>query len=177
MTTKEWLNSYRGLMKKAVLIQQTIDSIVAQIGTGPSDDGQPKGTGLSDQTGRLASALADEERKQDLILRDALEKLNEIQQMIFRVSDVIFMTLLYDRYVLLMQWSEITDDLHYRNDQYVRGKLHSQALYAIEEVMTEDERERIKQAPREGQNTKSRPDREPDAGSIPGQEHDGDVPL
>lgn len=177
MTTKEWLNSYKWLMTKAIKLQQTIDSIVAQIGTGPTDDGQPKGTGLSDQTGRLASQLADETMKLEQILTDALDRLQEIQDVIFRVPDVIFMTLLYDRYVLRMQWADITDDLHYRNDQYVRGKLHSQALYAIEEVMTEDERERIRTAVRKGQHPEGRPADEPDAGGVPEAEDVCDVSL
>lgn len=177
MTIKEWLKSFRRLTRKVELMQATIDKIQAQIGKGPQSDGLPRGSGLSDQTGRLASQLADAKIRQSRILAEAIDRAAEIQDAIFRVEDVIYMTLLYDRYILLKPWTDITDDLNMRNEQYVRGKLHSIALHEIEEVLTENERRHIEELTGKGEAAKEGPDREPDAGEVSGPAAAGDVPV
>lgn len=131
-SAKQYLIQYRLLISKIKAIERDIDRLVAEIGGGSiSSDGQPHGTGIDDQTGRIATRLADLKRERMMWLTESIEIRDEIDRTILQVGDPIYLKLLHDRYVLLMSWDAITEDLHMYNEQYVRGKLHSKALSAV----------------------------------------------
>ena len=54
--------------------------------------------------------------------------------------DPIYGKLLYDRYIMFMSWSEITDDLKYSDETHVRGRLHSRALQSVAEWVPNETR-------------------------------------
>lgn len=134
MTTKEYLCGYKRMIKRIRILEQSIDKLISEIGGGSIGirDGMPTGTTLSDQTGRIAVRLAELKEKREAMRLAAVEIRDEIEDVILAVEDPIYMQLLYDRYVRLMSWNDITEDLRLDNDQYVRGKLHSKALDAVE---------------------------------------------
>ena len=135
MTIKEYLNSYKRIVIRIRVLERDIQKLAAEIGGGALRmDGMPHGSNLSDSTGQIAVQLADmKARRMDMLL-EAYEKRDEIEDVILAVSDPIYLQLLHDRYIRLMNWNDITDDLHLYNDQYVRGKLHQKALFAAEEI-------------------------------------------
>ena len=136
MTVKEWLEQYKRIVAKIRVLERDIEKLTAEIGGGSlKTDGMPHGTSLSDSTGDIAARLADIKRKREQMLLEAVDRRDEITQVILRVTDPIYMKLLYDRYVELMSWDEVTNDLGLYNDQYVRGKLHSRALNVAEEIL------------------------------------------
>ena len=136
MTTKEYLNSYKRIIAKIRVLERDIEKLTAEIGGGSlKSDGMPHGTSLSDSTGDIATRLADIKRKREQMLLEAVDRRDEITQLILKVQDPIYMKLLYSRYVELMDWNDVTEALGLYNDQYVRGKLHSRALDAAEEIL------------------------------------------
>ena len=135
MTIKEYLLSYKRIVVRIRVLERDIQKLSAEIGGGAMKmDGLPHGSNLSDSTGQIAVQLADMKHKRMEMLREALQKRDEIEDVILAVGDPIYMQLLHDRYVRLMNWGDITEDLNLYNDQYVRGKLHQRALFAAEEV-------------------------------------------
>ena len=135
MTIKEYLNGYKRIVIRIRVLERDIQKLVAEIGGGALKmDGLPHGSSLTDTTGEIAVRLADMKAKRMDMLLEAYEKRDEIEDVILSVPDPIYMQLLHDRYVRLMNWNDITDDLHLYNDQYVRGKLHQKALEAAEEI-------------------------------------------
>ena len=139
MKAKEYLVQYKLMVVRIRALERDIERLVAEIGGGSiNNDGLPHGTGIGDQTGRIAVRLADLKREREYWLRESIEKRDEIDRTILRMTDPIYLKLLHDRYVMLMDWNAITEDLGLVNDQYVRGKLHGKALLAVLEVMDEE---------------------------------------
>lgn len=138
-SAKQYLIQYRLLISKIKAIERDIDRLVAEIGGGSiSSDGLPHGTNIDDQTGRIAVRLADLKRERMMWLRESIEIRDEIDRTILQVGDPIYLKLLHDRYVLLMSWDAITEDLNMYNEQYVRGKLHGKALAAVWQVIEKE---------------------------------------
>lgn len=143
MKAKEYLVQYKLMVARIRALERDIERLVAEIGGGSiNNDGLPHGTSIGDQTGRIAVRLADLKREREQWLRESIEKRDEIDRTILKVTDPIYLKLLHDRYVMLMDWAAITEDLGLFNDQYVRGKLHGKALLAVWDIMSEEDKKR-----------------------------------
>ena len=137
MNAKEYLNQYKKLNIKVELLNRDIEKILSEIGGGSISLGIEKvqTSVKGDQVERLAIQLADLKTDREFILAECIRKLKEIERTIFRVEDPIYQKLLHDKYISLMNWQEITEDLGYNSDEYVRGRLHSKALQAVEYIL------------------------------------------
>lgn len=134
MTAKEYLNQYRRLTVAQQRLRREIEAIESQIGGNVHGDGTPHGSGVSDLTGALAAELADAKKAYIIAETDAWRKRLEIVQTINAVKDSVHSLLLYDRYVRLMRWDEVAEDIH-ANESYTRGRLHGAALKAVQEIL------------------------------------------
>lgn len=134
MTAKEYLNQYRRLTVAQQRLRREIEAIESQIGGNVHGDGTPHGSGVSDLTGALAAELADAKKAYIIAETDAWRKRLEIVQTINAVKDSVHSLLLYDRYVRLMRWDEVAEDIH-SNESYTRGRLHGAALKAVQEII------------------------------------------
>ena len=125
------------LVVKIRILEQDIDKLIAKAGGGSvsGGDGLPHGNTTTDQTGAIASRLADIKAKRDSMLFDSIVARDEIEQTILKVPDPVSMQLLFDRYVKLMRWNDVAEDLHIYNEQYVRGRLHGQALAEVQKII------------------------------------------
>lgn len=125
------------LVVKIRILEQDIDKLIAKAGGGSvsGGDGLPHGNTTTDQTGAIASQLADIKAKRDSMLFDSIVARDEIEQTILKVPDPVSMQLLFDRYVKLMRWNDVAEDLHIYNEQYVRGRLHGQALAEVQKII------------------------------------------
>lgn len=134
---KIYLSRYKILVVKIRILEQDIDKLIAKAGGGSisGGDGLPHGNGTTDQTGAIASRLADIKAKRDSLLFDSIVARDEIEQTILKVPDPVSMQLLFDRYVKLMRWNDVAEDLHIYNEQYVRGRLHGQALAEVQKII------------------------------------------
>lgn len=139
MNAKDYLTQYRKLKIKVELLNRDIERILSEIGGGSISLGIEKvqTSVRGDKVERLAIQLADLKTVREYYLAECIRKLNEIEWTIFKVEDPIYQKLLHDKYVSLMNWAEITEDLGLANEQYVRGKLHSKSLQVVEEILHE----------------------------------------
>lgn len=137
MNAKEYLSEYRKLNIKIELLNRDIEKLLSEIGGGSISLGIEKvqTSVKGDQVERLAIQLAELKTEREAILALCIRKLDEIERTIFRVEDPVYQKLLHDKYISLMNWSEIAEDLGYNSEEYVRGRLHSKALQAVEFII------------------------------------------
>lgn len=138
MTAKEYLRQYRKLTERIRQLDMSIEKIEAELqGTsGSGGDGTPRGTAISDPTGRFAVELADMKQRRVRLREEAWRKRDEIEAVIREVDDPVCSRLLYDRYILCMQWEEIAEDIHH-DPMYTRARLHGRALQKASQCITE----------------------------------------
>ena len=110
MRAKEYLRQYEDLDKKAryfkeeyELETEKIDAIGSTLGGEP---GMPHGTGISRKTEDKAIRLADAAMKWKIAELDAIEKRQEVFEVVSRVKGVEG-EVLYQRYIALNKWEQI----------------------------------------------------------------------
>lgn len=136
-TIKRYLSEYRRLTEKIRQLNEDIAAVEAEIGAkaiGDSDGVQF--FDLTDPTAKLAIRLVDIRNHKETIRTLAWQRREEIVRVIDGVQDTLQSRLLYDRYVLLMTWEQVADDVHV-NEVYARGRLHAAALDSAEKVYDE----------------------------------------
>ena len=141
MTTKEYLRQYRKYNETVRQIEAEIKALEAEIDSINSvGDGGVSGGTTSNRTERIALRLVEMKDRWLGAYWEAVAKREEIEGVILMASDPIYGRLLYDRYILFMSWSEITDDLKYSDETHVRGRLHSRALQSVAEWVPNETR-------------------------------------
>ena len=137
MNIKEYLNQYRDMMRlisnldaEITELSERLTSIKSTIG-----DGMPKAPSPSNSLERLHATLSDKIREKRSLRFQAEWKRLEVEEVIDAVSDPVYHRLLRDRYSNLLDWSDVTANLHYKSIPYVRGARHKQALKAAQEIL------------------------------------------
>lgn len=130
---KKILNEYRRLTEKIRQLDEDIDSIHIELRASGSDTEPVKSYSLSDPTAQLAVRLADLKTHKETIRALAWQKREEIAELIADVPDTLQSRLLYDRYIKLMTWREVAEDI-YVSEEYARGRLHAAALTSAERI-------------------------------------------
>ena len=137
MTTKEYLKQYKRMTEILRQIDSEISALEIEIDSVSVGDGI--GGGNPNRTEALALRLVEMKSRRERLRLKAWAKREEVEDVILKVSDPVYGRLLYDRYILFMGWSEITDDLHYMDDSHVRGRLHSKALMSAANYIPNEE--------------------------------------
>lgn len=141
MTTKEYLRQYRKYNEIVRQIDAEIKALEAEIDSINSvGDGGGHGQNVSNRTERIALRLVEMKDRRTEAYWNAWAKREEIENVILMAPDPIYGKLLYDRYIMFMSWSEITDDLKYSDETHVRGRLHSRALQSVAEWVPNETR-------------------------------------
>lgn len=131
---EKYLNEYRRLTEKIRQIDEDIESIESEIGAKSIGDGGGVQTSeVTDPTAKLAVQLADIRIHKDSIRAVAWQRREEIVRVIDGVQDTLQSRLLYDRYIKLMTWREVAEDI-YVSEEYARGRLHAAALTSAERM-------------------------------------------
>lgn len=135
MTAKDYLLQYKRAKKRIKSIENTMMELETAItSTASALDGMPRGTDLSDKTGRLASAMADKQVELYWAQVDAFHIMCQVSDAIGRMQDEEHMLLLTMRYINGFTWERIAVEMD-RTYQWVAGPLHSYALQDFEKVM------------------------------------------
>lgn len=134
---KRYLNEYRRLTEKIRQLDEDLEAIESEIGAKSLGDGAGvQFFDLTDPTAKLAVRLADIRLHKETVRSIAWSRREEIVRVIDNVQDTLQSRLLYDRYILLLTWEQVADDIHV-NEVYARGRLHAAALVSAEEVYKE----------------------------------------
>lgn len=132
MKAKDYLRQYEELNRRALRLKQEyqteLDKIDA-IGSTLASDGLPHGSGVSRKTEDKAIRLADKAKAWKAAELDALEKRQEIFELINSVPGVEG-DILYERYINLRHWEEICVLVHYSWVQ--THEYHKRALRIIQ---------------------------------------------
>ena len=135
MTAKEYLRQYEELNRKAeqhrqeyLLEMERIDAI----GSTLAGDGQPHGSGVSKKTEDKAIRLAEKAMRWKMAELDAIEKRQEIYELISQVKGVEG-DVLYQRYINLRKWEEVCILVHYSwKGVHI---VHRRALMLVQQIL------------------------------------------
>jgi len=134
MKAKEYLRQYEQLNNKAQRLRQEYETELDQIdaigSTLSGEPGMPHGTGISRKTEDKAVRLADKAMAWRVAALDALEKRQEIFEVIYDVEGPEG-EVLYERYINLRQWEEICVLKHYSWTQM--HEYHKRALAIVQD--------------------------------------------
>lgn len=107
-----------------------------------ASDGMPHSHTASDKLALMAAEIDDIERTTELRIQSLIQLTKECQRIMCEVANKIesipvrnqtdehCKELLRYRYIDLMRWTEIENEMNY-GSQYIRGKLHSRALSLV----------------------------------------------
>lgn len=137
MNIKEYLNQYRNMMRLIGNLDAEINELSERLTSVKSTigDGMPKAPSPESSLERLHATLADKIREKKSLRFQAEWKRLEVEDVIDAVTDPVYHRLLRDRYSNLLDWSDVTANLHYKSIPYVRGALHKQALEAAAKIL------------------------------------------
>jgi len=135
MTAKEYLRQYEELNRKAeqhrqeyLLEMERIDAI----GSTLAGDGQPHGSGVSKKTEDKAIRLAEKAMRWKMAELDAIEKRQEIYELISQIKGVEG-DVLYQRYINLRKWEEVCILVHYSwKGVHI---VHRRALMLVQQIL------------------------------------------
>lgn len=138
MTAEEYLKQYRELNRKAqrykAEYQTELEKIDAIGSTLAGEPGMPHGTGISRKTEDKAIRLADKATKWITAELEAIEKRQEIFELIHDI-DGIEGDILYERYINLLTWEQIAERLYYSDSGLYYA--HQRALAIVEGRLNE----------------------------------------
>ena len=126
MRAKEYLRQYEYANRKAERLKaeyeaelELVDSVRSTLG----GDGMPHGSGISKTAEDRAIRLADKAMCWKVAQLDALEKRQEVFELIHGIEGIEG-DVLYEKYIKLRTWEDIADTLHYsvRGVQYAHGR-------------------------------------------------------
>ena len=132
MTAKEYLKQYEYADRRAKRLKAEYEreqQLIDAIRSASDNDGMPHGSGISKPTEDKALRLADKRLKWIDAELDAIEKRQEVFELIYNI-DGIEGDVLVERYVNLRKWEEICILVHY-SWQGVH-KVHKRALGIVE---------------------------------------------
>jgi len=132
MTAKEYLKQYEYADRRAKRLRAEYEKeqqLIDAIRSASDNDGMPHGNGISKPTEDKALRLADKRLKWIEAELDAIEKRQEVFELIYDI-DGIEGDVLVERYVNLRKWEEICILVHY-SWQGVH-KVHKRALGIVE---------------------------------------------
>lgn len=135
MTAKEYLRQYEYADRRVRRLEAEYEQemlMVDAIRSASDNDGMPHGSGISKPTEERAIRLADSHLRLIQARLDAIEKRQEVFDLINSVEGVEG-TLLFERYINLRKWEEICFHLHYS----WKGihKVHRRALNIVDEML------------------------------------------
>lgn len=140
MKAKEYLKQYEELERKAQSFKTEYEIEISKIdaigSTLSGEPGMPHGTGISRKTEDKAIKLADKAMRWKIAELDALEKRQEIFELICKVDGIEF-DILRERYVNLHKWEEICVLIHMSWTQ--THEHHKRALILVQRIIDKSE--------------------------------------
>ena len=130
MKAKEYLDQYRKLTTRIRILEREIEMVQEE---SAKMDGQPRGSDISDNTSRLALKLAEMGDELAGMKRDALIKREEIRKTIEEVQNDAYSELLYLRYIELLTWDGVADQMVYSWRHVLR--MHDKAIQEVEKKL------------------------------------------
>lgn len=138
--TIKWLSQYRNINNRIKSLKEQIASIreraTAVTQNYASDGGRGKGK-VSDKVGEAAIQIQSVQEQIDKELQKSIAIEFEIRTAIEKVDNILYKTLLEERYIMCKSWWEIAINLNYTADHcrsYLLDRALSEIVFANEIV-------------------------------------------
>jgi len=136
MTAKEYLKQYEEYDRRARRYKAEYEreaELIDAIRSPSGSDGMPHGNGISRTTEDKAIRLSEKRMRWVSAELDAIEKRQEVFEVINRVPGIEG-ALLYERYINLKSWEQVAEAID-RSDKWCRTRLHSNALQIVKIIL------------------------------------------
>ena len=128
MTIKAFLKLYQQAMREVSCLDCEINELWNRLtSVTAGGDGMPHSHDHESKT-KLHAIMADKVKEKEKKKAQAEDIMLEVLEVIDKVKDPVYRQLLFERYIQDKTWEQITVDLRYTSEEYVRGELHGKAL-------------------------------------------------
>ena len=135
MTIKEYLMQYQRLTWEIERLDRDIKAIEDSIDDMSTNyDGLPRSSKISKRPEEIAVRLTTAKNKRLKRKQRAIRFRQQISDNISKIDNAMLSQLLYDRYIELMTWEEVAEDIE-MSERWTRTELHSRALKALAKIV------------------------------------------
>lgn len=152
---KDFLRQHELSRAKIETLEQEIANLYESTISAPIGDGQPRGTDISDSTGKLASKIADMRSETEYLWEQQQRIRRRVESVLLRLEDTNDFRVCWKRYIDLKKWDEIAEEMEFttRTVQWIHGR----ALLEVQKILDAEQEETLKDLKEPKKSGKSRP--------------------
>lgn len=133
-TAKQFLNRHRLATAKIRALEREIANLYESTISAPIGDGQPRGTDISDSTGKLAAKIADMRSETEYLWEQQQRIRRRVEGVLLRLEDTNDFRVCWKRYIDLKTWDEIAEEMDVTTARTVQ-RIHGRALLEVQKIL------------------------------------------
>ena len=139
MKAKDFLKRHAASQYKILALEAEIDKLYQTNIKSPANDGQPRGTDISDGTGSLAAKIADMKEDIEWLWQQQQKIKWQVERTIYQLDSPEQFRVCWLKYIELKDWSEIAAEM----DKTARTvqRIHGNALLSVQAIIDQMESE------------------------------------
>ena len=133
MKAKEFLKRHAASQYKILALEAEIEKLYQSNIKSPANDGQPRGTDISDNTGSLAAKIADMREDIEWLWQQQQKIKWQVERTIYQLDSPEQFRVCWLKYIELKDWSEIAAEM----DKTARTvqRIHGNALLSVQAII------------------------------------------
>ena len=131
---KDFLRQHELSRAKIETLEQEIANLYESTISAPIGDGQPRGTDISDSTGKLASKIADMKSETEYLWEQQQRIRRRVESVLLRLEDTNDFRVCWKRYIDLKTWDEIAEEMDFTTARTVQ-RIHGRALLEVQKIL------------------------------------------
>jgi DNA-directed RNA polymerase specialized sigma24 family protein len=133
MKAKEYLRRHAGSQLKIKALEEEINRIRESGLQSPANDGQPRGTDISDTTGRIAAKVADLCSDVEFLWEQQNRIKWQVERALYSLENPEQFRVCWLKYIDLKEWAEIAAEMD-RTERTVQ-RIHGNALQEVQKYI------------------------------------------
>ena len=138
---KDFLRQHELSRAKIETLEQEIANLYESTISAPIGDGQPRGTDISDSTGKLASKIADMRSETEYLWEQQQRIRRRVESVLLRLEDTNDFRVCWKRYIDLKAWDEIAEEMDVTTARTVQ-RIHGRALLEVQKILDAEEEDK-----------------------------------
>lgn len=133
MKAKEFLKRHAASQYKIMALEAEIEKLYSSNIKSPNNDGQPRGTDISDSTGSLAAKIADMKEDIEWLWQQQQKIKWQVERTIYQLDSPEQFRVCWLKYIELKDWTEIAEEM----DKTARTvqRIHGNALLSVQAII------------------------------------------
>ena len=133
MKAKEFLKRHAASQYKILALEAEIEKLYQSNIKSPANDGQPRGTDISDNTGSLAAKIADMREDIEWLWQQQQKIKWQVERTIYQLDSPEQFRVCWLKYIELKDWTEIAEEM----DKTARTvqRIHGNALLSVQTII------------------------------------------